>query len=140
MTAVIYTVQPQLIQISDEEDGRELVERCVWMGVTPSAILCVNEALAVTTIRVLNAYGIRVPHHVSVVGVGKIGVAETHGIDLCTYNILSAEWFSKLDKLLWQHIRNPDKTPQRTTLRTKMTHGQTIGPCADDTPEAWSGP
>ncbi|GAB2572059.1 LacI family DNA-binding transcriptional regulator [Gracilibacillus alcaliphilus] len=52
----------------DIESGEELAKSLLSLEERPTAIICVNDFIAIGVIRILNKFGIRVPEDVSVVG------------------------------------------------------------------------
>jgi len=61
---------PALVQVSREEDGRELASRMDFLGVQYTAALCSNSVIELGALGWLNAHGVRVPEDVSLLGYG----------------------------------------------------------------------
>jgi DNA-binding LacI/PurR family transcriptional regulator len=71
--------------------GRQAAHRLLESGFAPTAILCVNDIMAVGVLRELRERGLRVPEDVSVTGFDNIQLAEYTSPALTTVNIPRAE-------------------------------------------------
>lgn len=60
----------------DIESGEELAKSLLYLKERPTAIVCVNDFIAIGVIRVLQKFGIRVPDDISVVGFDDIYLAK----------------------------------------------------------------
>jgi LacI family transcriptional regulator len=69
------------------DGGREAVRELVDSGFGPTAIVCVNDFMAVGVLRQLRDYGLRVPEDVSVTGFDNISLAEMIAPSLTTLHL-----------------------------------------------------
>ncbi len=67
--------------------GRQGVNRLLESGFNPTAVLCINDYMAIGALRELRDRGLRVPHDVSVTGFDNIALAEFIYPSLTTVNI-----------------------------------------------------
>jgi LacI family transcriptional regulator len=74
-------------QESDLVAGRDAARELLASGFDPTAILCVNDLLAIGVLRELRNRGISVPQQISVTGFDNIRVAEFSSPSLTTINI-----------------------------------------------------
>jgi LacI family transcriptional regulator len=81
-------VQAQIVGGSDGlEGGRQAARELLSSGFDPTAIICVNDFMAVGVLRQLRDQGIRVPEDVSVTGFDNIRLAEFCSPALTTVHI-----------------------------------------------------
>jgi DNA-binding LacI/PurR family transcriptional regulator len=69
------------------EGGRQVARELLSSGFHPSAIICVNDFMAVGVLRELREQGIRVPQEISVTGFDNIRLAEFCSPPLTTAHI-----------------------------------------------------
>ena len=82
------TVQAQVVGGSDGlEGGRQAARELLATGFGPTAIICVNDIMAVGVMRELREQGIRVPEDISVTGFDNIKLAEFCSPTLTTVHI-----------------------------------------------------
>ena len=82
------SVQAQIVGGSDGlEGGRQAARELLSSGFDPTAIICVNDFMAVGVLRQLRDQGIRVPEDVSVTGFDNIRLAEFCSPALTTVHI-----------------------------------------------------
>jgi DNA-binding LacI/PurR family transcriptional regulator len=69
------------------EGGRQAARDLLASGFTPTAIICVNDFMAVGVLRELREQGLRVPQDISVTGFDNIRLAEFASPPLTTVHI-----------------------------------------------------
>jgi DNA-binding LacI/PurR family transcriptional regulator len=73
--------------VDGPEGGRQATRRLLASGFRPTAILCVNDFMALGVLRELNERRIRVPEEISVTGFDNINLSEFTNPPLTTVNI-----------------------------------------------------
>ncbi len=83
-------IQQRYIAVNEHSGfvaGREATRQLLASGITPTAILCVNDLFAVGVLRELRSRNIPVPGEISVTGFDNIEIAEFSTPSLTTINI-----------------------------------------------------
>ena len=102
-------VQAQVVGGSDGlEGGRQAARELLASGFDPTAIICVNDFMAVGAMRELREQGIRVPEDISVTGFDNIKLAEFCSPTLTTVHIPR----EKIGRTIFE-ILAPQKTADR---------------------------
>lgn len=100
------------IQVKEGADsldgGREAIRELLVSGVRPTAIICVNDFMAVGALRELRAHGIRVPQDVSVTGFDNIRLSEFCSPPLTTVHIPREE----IGRTIFEHLVPDPKRPR----------------------------
>ena len=89
-TVALFSPKPQIHLASGAdglEGGRQAVRELLASGPRPTAIICVNDFMAVGVLRELREQGLRVPEDVSVTGFDNIRLAEFSSPPLTTVHI-----------------------------------------------------
>ncbi len=91
--AARYSIEARTIQPVDDgfAGGREAVRELLRTGFSPSAVLCVNDWIAIGAIRELRNRGLAVPGDISVTGFDNITMAEFSCPSLTTIHIPRAQ-------------------------------------------------
>jgi DNA-binding LacI/PurR family transcriptional regulator len=81
LLSMVVRFQPQIdvVQIADAdglEGGRRATRKLLASSFRPTAIMCVNDFMAIGVLRELRQQGLRVPHDVSVTGCDNISLSE----------------------------------------------------------------
>jgi DNA-binding LacI/PurR family transcriptional regulator len=106
-----YTDVESRIAVSSDSPrgGRQAVNEILESGFKPTAVLCVNDFMAVGVLRELHDAGLRVPRDVSVTGFDNIELAEYLNPALTTANIPRKE----IGRMIFEALTpNPDRLPQ----------------------------
>jgi len=90
------------------EGGRQAARELLASGFDPTAIICVNDFMAVGAMRELREQGIRVPEDISVTGFDNIKLAEFCSPTLTTVHIPR----EKIGRTIFE-ILAPQKTADR---------------------------
>lgn len=98
------------------EAGAELLDQ-----VTPDAVVCANDLLAVGLMHVLHERGLTVPADVAVVGMDDSELAELAFPALTSVNLGSAERGRRAAELLLARIEDPDRTPRRIVVQPSLS-------------------
>ncbi|MDX8045312.1 LacI family DNA-binding transcriptional regulator [Gracilibacillus sp. S3-1-1] len=103
----------------DIESGEELAKQLLYMKDCPTAIVCVNDFVAIGVIRTLQQFDIRIPDDISVIGFDDIYLAKYFppGITSVTqnYNQLGAKAVETLVELI-----NGKRPEKEWTIPTKL--------------------
>jgi DNA-binding LacI/PurR family transcriptional regulator len=89
-TVALFSPKPQIHLAAGAdglEGGRQAVRELLASGPRPTAIICVNDFMAVGVLRELREQGLRVPDDVSVTGFDNIRLAEFSSPPLTTVHI-----------------------------------------------------
>ncbi|MGP4041516.1 LacI family DNA-binding transcriptional regulator [Gracilibacillus sp. D59] len=103
----------------DIASGEELANRLLYQSERPTAIVCVNDFVAIGVIKTLHKFGVRVPEDISVVGFDDIYLAKDYppGITSVSqnYDLLGRIAVEVLVKLI-----NGEEAEKRSTVPTKV--------------------
>lgn len=90
------------------EGGRQAAREIVHSGLNPTALICVNDFMALGVLHELREMGIRVPHDISVTGFDNIKLGEVAFPPLTTVDIPR----ERIGHLIFQSLIGPSSTPQ----------------------------
>ena len=110
--ALVYEWTPQSMAPYADlelEAGRGIAERFIQDGCPATAILCINDMLAIGLIKRLRRYGIRVPEDVSVFGFDDIPFASTFEPSLSTVHYPAVEMGRLAAMMLMDDLANSTK-------------------------------
>ena len=106
------------------ENSQQIIDQVVRLmngsGHKPTAIVCVNDILAIITISALQEIGIRVPDDVSVVGFDDISMASHIGVPLTTASQNAYELGKSASKILRQRLNGDQAPPRCCTVPTRL--------------------
>ena len=88
------------------EAGRGIAERFVEAGCPATAMICINDMLAIGLIKTLRRHGIRVPEDVSVFGFDDIPFASTFEPSLSTVHYPALEMGRLAALMLMDNLEN----------------------------------
>ena len=94
----------------------------------PSAIVCINDILAIVTISALQNIGIRVPNDVSVVGFGDISMASYIGVPLTTVSQNAYELGRVASKMIIDRLQGKDVPPRFEKVPTRLRIRKSAAP------------
>lgn len=92
-----------------------------------TALLCMNDQLAIGLLRALLEKGIAVPGDLSVIGFDDIPMASLISPALTTLMIPKREIGQKAVEMVVDMVANPDKPPPRVNIRPTLVERQTHG-------------
>ncbi len=106
------------------EGSEQVIEQVVSLmnGVEPkpTAIVCINDILAIITISALQEIGYRIPEDVSVVGFDDISLASFIGVPLTTVSQNAHELGKVTSRLLLERLGGADIAPRCYTVPTQL--------------------
>lgn len=121
--------QIQVNEGSDSLDGgREAVRELLASGFRPSAIVCVNDLMAVGVLRELRARGIRVPQDMSVTGFDNIRLSEFCSPALTTVHIPRDEIGRTIFENLVPDAKKPRLKGREVLIRPELIVRESTGP------------
>lgn len=86
----------------------------------PTAIVCINDILAIIAISALQKIGYRVPDNVSVVGFDDIGMASYIGVPLTTVSQNAYELGKVASRMLIERLRGGEMSPRSHVTPTQL--------------------
>lgn len=107
--SLIYEQMPETVPLYGDvelEAGRCIAERFLADGCPATAIVCVNDMLAIGLIKALRKHGIRVPEDVSVTGFDDIPLASTFEPSLTTVHYPAMEAGQLAAMMLLDELEN----------------------------------
>lgn len=109
-----------LLEDADAELGGQIAQYLEQATPRPTAIVCVNDALAILTIRAVQARGLRVPEDISVVGFDDISLAAYMGVPLTTASQDAHAIGTAAARLLLERLDGHRGPPRHHTVPTKL--------------------
>ena len=101
-------------------EGRKAAETLLHRTV-PDAVLGGNDLLAIATMQVLNARGLRIPDDVAVVGMDDTELADVTTPTLTSVGLGALERGRTAAQLLLDRLDDPDRPAQRVTVQPHLT-------------------
>lgn len=96
------------------------LEQFFTMKITPSAIVCYNDQLALNVLNMLRRLGVRVPEDVSIVGYDDSFLAEASEIKLTSVNHPKMEMGIEAAKWIVSAVENRGNTPHSTIYKPEL--------------------
>ncbi len=123
-------VDPELIVTCGAtiEDGYQAALQLLRLPARPTAILAVNDLLAIGALRAAGDIGLRVPADVSLVGYDDIPLARYLTPRLTTSSKNMIEVGREVVKLLLARIQDPDRPHQRVEAYARFIARESTGP------------
>ena len=110
------------------EDGYQTALKLLKLSHRPTAIIAVNDLLAISTIRAAGDMGLRVPDHVSVVGFDNIPMANYLMPRLTTVTKDAYTAGRNAFEMLQARMQNPDLPRQVIHIPAKLIVRESTGP------------
>ena len=110
------------------EDGYQAALKLLKLSHRPTAIIAVNDLLAISTIRAAGDMGLRVPDHVSVVGFDNIPMANYLMPRLTTVTKDAYTAGRNAFEMLQARMQNPDLPRQVIHIPAKLIVRESTGP------------
>ncbi len=110
--------------------GRQAARDIIASGFRPTAIVCVNDVVALGVLKEMRERGIAVPAEVSVTGFDDIEFAEAFSPGLTTVNISREQ----IAEHLFQHLCNPvrpDSNRREIVIDPQLVLRESTGPASD---------
>ncbi|MBM3752781.1 MAG: LacI family transcriptional regulator [Acidobacteria bacterium] len=118
-------VEHRIVAADDSLDGgREAVRELFAGGVRPTAIVCVNDFLAVGVLRELREMNLRVPADVSVTGFDNIRLSEMLSPSLTTVHISS----NVLCRKIFHMLTDEDEPQREFVIDPELVLRESTGP------------
>ncbi len=108
--------------------GRQATREILSSGFSPTAIICVNDFMAVGVLRELQDQGLRVPEDISVTGFDNIQLAEYLSPSLTTVHIPRAEIGRLAFDILILDASNGAPQPNETLINPELVVRESTGP------------
>lgn len=133
-------VQFRTVADADGYDGgRRAVQQLFDSGFRPTAIVCVNDFMAIGALRQLHEMGCDVPGEVSVTGFDNIGLAQVVSPSLTTAHIprdfIGRTMFESLVS-----VPGEDEAPKEIIIEPELVIRESTGPVAKETQVADEAP
>ncbi len=110
------------------EDGYRAAQQLLELPLRPTALLVINDLLAIGALRAAGDLGLRVPADLSVVGFDDIPMANYLIPRLTTSSKDMVRVGREAVRLLLARIRNPDRPPQRVEVQARFIVRESTGP------------
>jgi LacI family transcriptional regulator len=111
-----------------QADGYQAAARLLDRTPRPTAILAVNDLLAISVLRLLADRGLRVPEDVSVAGFDDIDVASFLCPSLTTVRINAEEVGRTAARLIFERMANPEQPHQCICIPAELIQRGSTGP------------
>ncbi len=115
--------------------GEEAMQRLLSFPIRPTAVLTVNDLVALGAIATCRAQGLHVPSDMSIIGFDDIPYAAMAVPPLTTVAQPAYELGSRAAELLLQRIHDPDAPAQQAVLDCRLIVRQTTAACSMETSE-----
>lgn len=110
------------------QGGRDAAREILTSGFDPTAIICVNDFMALGVLRELKEAGIRVPQDVSVTGFDNIALAEFCDPSLTTLHIQRERIGHLMIQALTEVSASPEACRRRVVLDPDLVLRESTGP------------
>ena len=123
-------VDPELVVTCGTtiEDGYQAALQLLRLPMRPTALLAINDLLAIGALRAANDLGLRVPADLSVVGYDDIPLASYMTPRLTTSSKDMVQLGREAVKLLLARIQDPDRPHQRIEVQARFIIRESTGP------------
>ena len=123
-------VDPALIITcgTNVEDGYEAALHLLKLPARPTALLAINDLLAIGALRAANDLGLRVPADLSIVGYDDVPLASYLSPRLTTSSKDMVKVGREAAKMLLARIRDPDRPQQRVDVQARFIIRESTGP------------
>jgi LacI family transcriptional regulator len=110
------------------EDGYQAALRLLKLPARPTALLVINDLLAIGSLRAASDLGLRVPTDLSLVGYDDIPLASYLAPRLTTSSKDMVKVGREAAKMLMARIQDPDRPHQRVDIRARFIIRESTGP------------
>jgi len=123
-------VDPELIVTcgSTIEDGYQAAQQLLKLPARPTALLAINDLLAIGALRAASDLGLRVPDDLSLVGYDDIPLSSYLTPRLTTSSKDMVEVGRKAVELLLARIQDPERSQQRVEVQARFIVRESTGP------------
>jgi LacI family transcriptional regulator len=109
-------------------DGYAAAGRLLERSPRPSALVVINDLLAMGVLHAIAERGLRVPDDVSVAGFDDIDMAAYLNPALTTLRVNAEEMGRAAMRLVFQRMRDPERSPQRVRIPAQLIERASTGP------------
>lgn len=113
-------------------DGYEATLSLLARQPRPTAILAINDLLAVGVLHAAVEQGLRVPVDISIAGFDDIDMAPYLNPALTTVRVNAEEVGRTAVWLILERVRNPERPPQHTRISAQLVKRNSTGPAPSD--------
>ncbi|MGJ3238033.1 MAG: LacI family DNA-binding transcriptional regulator [Anaerolineae bacterium] len=110
----------QLLEDQNEVFTRQITDLIQQTQPAPTAIVCVNDALAILTMRAIRSMGLNVPQDISVVGFDDLSLAAYLDIPLTTVSQNAHQIGIEAAQILLERLDGSSKAHQHITVPTRL--------------------
>lgn len=110
------------------DGGREATREILSSGFNPTAMICVNDFMAIGALRELREAGLRVPQDVSVTGFDNIRLAEVCSPSLTTFHIQRERIGRLMFRALTDESSSGEACRRRVVLQPEFVLRESTGP------------
>lgn len=123
-------VDPELIVVcgTTTEDGYKAALRLLQLPTRPTALLAINDLLAIGALRAASDLGLRVPADLSLIGYDDIPMASYLTPRLTTSSKDMVKVGREVVKLLLARIQDPDRPHQKIEVQARFIKRESTGP------------
>lgn len=124
------TIRPDYMVEADlsQDGGEEAMWQLLSLPQPPTAVLCVNDLMALGALRACNQRGVNVPEQISIVGFDDIPLARLTRPSLTTVAQPAYEIGCKAAELLLNRTQNSELLPQQSTLQSNLIIRESTAP------------
>jgi DNA-binding LacI/PurR family transcriptional regulator len=110
------------------EDGYQAARQLLEQPSRPTALLAINDLLAIGALRAAGDLGLRVPDDLSIAGYDDIPMAKYLMPRLTTASKEAARLGREAARLLLARLRDPDRPRQEISIPSRLIIRESIGP------------
>jgi LacI family transcriptional regulator len=114
------------------EEGYQAAQQLLLCRPRPTAIIVINDLLAIATLRAIADCGLSVPRDVSIISYDDIDFASYLTPALTTVHGNAEEMGRAAVRLIFERIRDPSRPPQRIAIASQLIVRETTGPPPED--------
>lgn len=115
----------------DLAGGYNAMQRLLDLPERPTAVVVINDLLAIGAMRALSERGLRVPDDISIAGFDDIPIASYLAPALTTVSIQSKEVGRIAANLIFSRLKNPKLAPQRVRIKNELLIRESTGRAPD---------
>jgi LacI family transcriptional regulator len=110
------------------EDGYRAAHRLLDRAPRPTAILVINDLLAIGVLRAINERGLRIPDEISVAGFDDIAMTRYLSPPLTTVRVHAEEVGRTAMRLCFERMRDPERPLQSVCVPAELVRRGSTGP------------
>jgi LacI family transcriptional regulator len=113
------------------EDGYWAADRLLASDPAPSALLCINDVLALGAMHAVCEHGLRIPIDISVAGFDNNGYSPFLNPSLTTLNVNAHEIGRECVRLVVQRIEDPERAFEHVRIPAQLMIRDSTGPASE---------